>query len=919
MATAVCDAKEGPLACFNNGCLSECAGETFLAFLGFVIVSMAGHMVGKVMAPLGLPTITVFIGFGLLCGPFGLGLVDARASSLLSWINPFALGFIGFSAGGHFHVSDMVSVIASASIIIASNVFVMVPGTFVAVYFLGGFFIPFFSLITSTQRIACSLLFACLSVARSPSSAIALIAELNARGPFTSTVLAVTVMMDVVVVMIFSIALTVARTLDPGDGGAEAGAEAARALSEAAGGAPGESAGAGAGAGTGGAGAGAGAGTDNLALSILLEFLSEVVFSSAFGALLGLLVPLIVGWAPGAVPWPAGPAGSSPRLTAVLLASAALVGQQALVLLQRLSLPTIGWALFYEEELAEEVEAFKGGAWLNPLIATMVAGFLVVNYTRGGHAFHETAEAISGPIFLLFFCYTGVSMNVGVLMRNATACVFIFSVRTALMFAANALGGAAAGAPPEFAGRYWMTFLTQAGVTLGLAKSAGAHFGWGEEFTASIVAVSVLNQVVGPVAMKRALRGAGEDHPNYHPDAAGGIDEKLGHAHVQVIARPQPRGAVVVAAPGDRSAARLATTLRGRGWSVLEVDDSLEVVAEGASTLELERLERHAARSLHRLPSKVHREVTAEHHEIVKPWSRIKHAMVVARAFGKDPLSRTTQRDAGAAADDAAAAAAPAQTPSSSAPPPPPPPPPRKARPSAHESANARQSLRRKSVQVQQAQRAAKRSSVIELLQAPPVAEMPESTEADPEHHAKCLRLLWLWAAMKSLSVVVCMLPSDEENLALCELIGDLAPMLSRAHMRSAPPQAVVTLEDADGADELLSHLHPRPLVIPRKVTLASLIAEVLHPEAHWTGTLKGSALEGTRRSAGAQAQMVGTNGGAGAGEGAADAAKGDRPGGGLREPTSSPGKNGDKEAAQSRDQAGERPPVRIRVMHELM
>lgn len=100
MATAVYDAAEGPLACFNNGCLSECAGETFLAFLGFVIVSMAVHMVGKVMAPLGLPTITVFIGFGLLCGPFGLGLVDARASSLLSWINPFALGFIGFSAGG---------------------------------------------------------------------------------------------------------------------------------------------------------------------------------------------------------------------------------------------------------------------------------------------------------------------------------------------------------------------------------------------------------------------------------------------------------------------------------------------------------------------------------------------------------------------------------------------------------------------------------------------------------------------------------------------------------------------------------------------------------------------------------------------------------------------------------------------------
>ena len=142
----------------------------------------------------------MFIGFGLACGPFDLELIDARSSTLLSWINPFALGFIGFSAGGHFHVNDMVAVIPTASVIIASNVLIIVPGMFVTVLFLGEFFIPFFASSTYHQRVASSLIFACLSVARSPSSAIALIAELNARGPFTSTVLAVTVMMDVVVV-----------------------------------------------------------------------------------------------------------------------------------------------------------------------------------------------------------------------------------------------------------------------------------------------------------------------------------------------------------------------------------------------------------------------------------------------------------------------------------------------------------------------------------------------------------------------------------------------------------------------------------------------------------------------------------------------------------------------------------------------
>ena len=43
-------------------------------------------------------------------------------------------------------------------------------------------------------------------------SPMPLISELNARGTFTSTVLAVTVLMDVVVVVLFSVTLSVART-----------------------------------------------------------------------------------------------------------------------------------------------------------------------------------------------------------------------------------------------------------------------------------------------------------------------------------------------------------------------------------------------------------------------------------------------------------------------------------------------------------------------------------------------------------------------------------------------------------------------------------------------------------------------------------------------------------------------------------
>ena len=40
------------------------------------------------------------------------------------------------------------------------------------------------------------------------------------------------------------------------------------------------------------------------------------------------------------------------------------------------------------------------------------------------------------------------------------------------------------------------------------------------------------------------------------------------------------------------------------------------------------------------------------------------------------------------------------------------------------------------------------------------------------------------------------------------------------------------------GLADMHNLLEPSPLVIPRQETLSSLICEVLHPSAHWTGVL---------------------------------------------------------------------------------
>ena len=51
------------------------------------------------LSPFGFPGITLFLGFGVLAGPFGLGLIAREDELQLQWINDLALGFIGLSAG----------------------------------------------------------------------------------------------------------------------------------------------------------------------------------------------------------------------------------------------------------------------------------------------------------------------------------------------------------------------------------------------------------------------------------------------------------------------------------------------------------------------------------------------------------------------------------------------------------------------------------------------------------------------------------------------------------------------------------------------------------------------------------------------------------------------------------------------------
>jgi hypothetical protein len=128
--------------------------------------------------------------------------------------------------------------------------------------------------------------------------------------------------------------------------------------------------------------------------------------------------------------------------------------------------------------------------------------------------------------------------------------VVVFFTRIFGLFASSYLGGRLSGEKELFNRYAGFTYITQAGVAMGLAKQVHTMFpGWGSNFATTIVTAVVFSQIMGPPLHKWALRGVGE--------ASVGVFSKI-------------TGTVVVLS--DSSSAPLSIMVEGlvrtEGWAV---------------------------------------------------------------------------------------------------------------------------------------------------------------------------------------------------------------------------------------------------------------------------------------------------------------------------------------------------------------
>ncbi len=215
-----------------------------------------------------------------------------------------------------------------------------------------------------------------------------------------------------------------------------------------------------------------------------------------------------------------------------------LVGAVVHVWLSKVVVPL----LRYGAVLLAGYGVYVGSAWLGhhaqavyglhfhlePLLICMVASFAVTNHTTSRRGLTRLLHHLCPPVYVAFFTLTGASLQLDVLPATWHIAVALGLVRLAGMWVGNHVGGRLAGTPPLHNRVGALAYLTQAGVALGLAKNLASAFpGWGASLATTIVALIVINQVVGPPLLKWTLARVGEDRSRAATAEADGENRAL--------------------------------------------------------------------------------------------------------------------------------------------------------------------------------------------------------------------------------------------------------------------------------------------------------------------------------------------------------------------------------------------------------
>lgn len=187
-----------------------------LSAIGFLL--LAGTLTSELLETIGLPHLSGYLLAGIIGGPYVLHLVDHTTVERLSPVNTLALALIALAGGAELRVSTLKEVARSVGygLSLQSAVGLL---TLSSIFMLLSRYIPFASALSWPALISVALLWGTLSVSRSPSACLGVLAQTRAKGPLSSNSLAHIMASDVVVVVLMACVIVAVRPLMDGGGG----------------------------------------------------------------------------------------------------------------------------------------------------------------------------------------------------------------------------------------------------------------------------------------------------------------------------------------------------------------------------------------------------------------------------------------------------------------------------------------------------------------------------------------------------------------------------------------------------------------------------------------------------------------------------------------------------------------------------
>ena len=183
------------------------AGPLFA--LGFL--SIVGVVAGQFATIVGLPRLTGYLIAGIIVGPQLAGFITRSDVDSLGLVNARALALIALQAGAEVTLPILERIWKSLTWAAIANVVFMVGGCGVVFYLLAGQ-VPSLAGVPTGAVIAVSVLWGVFSFTRSPSVTLAILADTRAKGPMSEWALGLVVVLDVLVLPIFTGSLTFARS-----------------------------------------------------------------------------------------------------------------------------------------------------------------------------------------------------------------------------------------------------------------------------------------------------------------------------------------------------------------------------------------------------------------------------------------------------------------------------------------------------------------------------------------------------------------------------------------------------------------------------------------------------------------------------------------------------------------------------------